>query len=343
MTVSRSDCGKLRGIEPIAAQRPRRRRLIRAWILVAVLLAIAAFGPGPIGRARNYVATWMAMDIGAPTGGEPFTRPSAGVPPDVRLAVVGDIGTGDSEEQVTADAINAIPGRYDGLVLLGDNVYPSGDPARIPTTVFGPFHKTLEDGTDLLAVLGNHDVIDGNGSGQVAALGMPGRWYAWHHGPVLVIVLDSTRPDDPEQLAWLERTLATATEPWRIVALHHPPYSAGWHGSSIDVRQAFQPLLDRFGVTLVLAGHDHDYQRSKPIHGVTYIVSGAGATTRQTNRASFTAASWSTQHFIDLEVWCDHLEVRAVGQDGLVYDHVTLEPSAADSSACDAGATPIAR
>ena len=161
-------------------------------------------------------------------------------------------------------------------------------------------------------------------------------------GPVLLIVLDSTRPDDREQLAWLERTLAAATEPWRIVALHHPPYSAGWHGSSIDVRRAFQPLLDRFGVTLVLAGHDHDYQRSKPIHGVIYIVSGAGATTRQTNRASFTAASWSTQHFIDLEVWCDHLEVQAVGQDGLVYDHAMLAPTATASPACDADVTPIA-
>ena len=330
MTVSRSDCGKLRGNEPTAAQRRRRRRLIRAGILVAVLLAIAAFGPGPIGRARNYVATWMAMDIGAPTGGEPFNRPSAGAPPEVRLAVVGDIGTGDSEEQVTADAINAIPGRYDGLVLLGDNVYPSGDPARIPTTVFSPFRKILEDGTDLLAVLGNHDVMHGNGSGQVAALGMPGRWYAWHHGPVLLIVLDSTRPDDPEQLAWLERTLATATEPWRIVALHHPPYSAGWHGSSIDVRRAFQPLLDRFGVTLVLAGHDHDYQRSKPIHGITYIVTGAASQTRRTGVEDFTAVAWSTHHFVDLNVFEDHLLIRAIDQDGEQFDEVVVPAHPAD-------------
>jgi 3',5'-cyclic AMP phosphodiesterase CpdA len=302
--------------------------------MLVALVAVIVLGGGPIGRARNYVTTWMAMDVGAPSGGEPFDLPSAGARPEVRLAAVGDVGTGDRKERSTADAINAIPGRYDGLVLLGDNVYPSGDPDRIANTVFRPFRETLEEGTDLLAVLGNHDVMDGNGPGQVAALDMPGRWYAWHRGPVLLIVLDSTRPDDPQQLAWLERTLATATEPWRIVALHHPPYSAGWHGSSINVRHAFEPLFERFGVELVLAGHDHDYQRSKPIHGVTYIVSGAGATARPTSRASFTAESWSTQHFIDLEVWCDHLLVQAVGQDGLVYDHATLEPAAAASSAC---------
>jgi 3',5'-cyclic AMP phosphodiesterase CpdA len=275
------------------------------------------------------------MDVGAPTGGEPFDLAPAGARPTVRLAAVGDIGTGDAEERASADAIKAIPGRYDGLVLLGDNVYPSGDPTRIPATVFGPFREALAEGTDLIAVLGNHDVMHGNGPRQVAALGMPGRWYAWHRGPVLLIVLDSNRPDDPAQLTWLERTLSTATEPWRIVALHHPPCSTGWHGASLDVRQAFQPLFDRYGVELVLAGHEHDYQRFKPIHGITYIVSGAGAEIRRTSRGSLTAESWSMQHFVDIEIWCDHLELQAVGQDGLVYDHSTLKPSAAASSACE--------
>lgn len=100
---------------------------------------------------------------------------------------------------------------------------------------------------------------------------MPGRWYSWRSGPALVVVLDSTRPDDPEQLDWLERTLASTDATWRIVALHHPPYSSGWHGSATDVREAFQPIFERYGVQLVLAGHDHDYQRSVPINGITYV------------------------------------------------------------------------
>src|SRR5688572_28977977 len=66
---------------------------------------------------------------------------------------------------------------YDVLLLLGDNVYPSGDPTRLPETVFGPFQSVLDDGAKLLAILGNHDVMDGHADAQVAALGLPGRWY----------------------------------------------------------------------------------------------------------------------------------------------------------------------
>lgn len=120
--------------------------------------------------------------------------------------------------------------------------------------------------------------------------------------------------------------LASSETVRKIVALHHPPYSAGWHGSSTNVRAAFEPLLNRYGVQLVLAGHDHDYQRSEPINGTTYAVSGAGARTRPTDRASFTAVSWSTQHFVDIQVWPDHLELQAVAQDGLVYDRIELSP-----------------
>lgn len=155
---------------------------------------------------------------------------------------------------------------------------------------------------------------------------MPGRWYSWRSGPALVVVLDSTRPDDPEQLEWLERTVASTDATWRIAALHHPLYSSGWHGSATDVREAFQPIFEQYGVQLVLAGHDHDYQRSVPINGSTYVVSGAAARTRPTSRGDFTAVAWSTQHFVDIAIWADRLELQAVAQDGLVYDRFELRP-----------------
>jgi hypothetical protein len=53
-------------------------------------------------------------------------------------------------------------------------------------------------------------------------------------------------------------------------------------------------------VQLVLAGHDHDYQRSEPIGAVTYVVSGGAAKLRPANRAEFTEVAWSTHHFVDL-------------------------------------------
>ena len=81
------------------------------------------------------------------------------------------------------------------------------------------------------------------------------------------------------------------------------------------MRDAFAPLFERYGVQLVLSGHDHDYQRSEPINGVTYVVSGAAAGTRRTGEADFTAVSFSWHHFVDIDVFADRLVLRAVNQD----------------------------
>jgi 3',5'-cyclic AMP phosphodiesterase CpdA len=202
-------------------------------------------------------------------------------------------------------------------------VYPSGDPAQLPDTVFGPFAPVLDEGAELLAILGNHDAP--HGDAQLAALGMPGHWWAEQHGDVLLVGLDSNHPDDPDQLAFLERTLRDTTAAWKIVAVHHPPYSAGYQGSSKASRQAFAPLFERYGVQLVLSGHDHDYQRSKVINGVTYVVTGAAAGTRRTGKADFTAVSFSWHSYVELGIYPDHLIGRVMNQDNRVADEWELQ------------------
>lgn len=287
---------------------------------------MALVAPKPARRAAVNVGSYLTKHVGAPTNTaapQPFPL---GDPPALRLAVAGDVGTGNRREHATAAAMDRAERTrgFDALVLLGDNVYPSGDPARLDATVFGPFRAVLDEQTQLVAVLGNHDVKTGGGDGQVAAFGLPGRWYARHLGDVLLVALDSTRAGDPVQQRWLERTLATAKEPWKIVAMHHPPYSAGWHGPDSATRDAFRPLFERYGVQLVLSGHDHDYQRSNAINGVTYVVSGGASTLRKTGRSDFTAVAWSTYHFVDVAVWAGRLQVRAINQENRVFDSATL-------------------
>jgi 3',5'-cyclic AMP phosphodiesterase CpdA len=305
------------------------RPLLRGLATVALALVVLAAGILVVRPdARQYLSFQLGDQIGAPAEAEAL----APFPPDdaplVRLAVAGDVGTGGDEERRTADAMDALEDerRYEALLLLGDNVYPDGDPDQLDRAVFEPFAGVLDDDTQLLAVLGNHDVEDGRGDAHAAAIGMPARWYATEIGDVLVIALDSTRPDDPDQLTWLEQTLAASNATWTIATMHHPPYSGGYHGSSVGVRDAFAPLFETYGVQLVLAGHDHDYQRSQPIDGVTYVVSGGAAKTRPTSRAGFTETAWSTFHFVDLAVWSDRLELRAVDQQGQVFDSASLTP-----------------
>ncbi len=321
-------------------------RRVARWITAVLLVGIVIGGGIAVGRSpymrqvtyrlQSHTGTPVTIATAAPTSVDVTTAqeaPSAvgnAQPADVslRLAVAGDVGTGGSEEYATADAMDRLEGdvEYRALLLLGDNVYEDGDPEKVEQRVFEPFAGVLDGDTELLAVLGNHDVDSGFGEAQATALGMPGAWYSTRYDDVLVIGLDSNRPDDPDQLEWLTRTLAESTESWKIVMMHHPPYSGGSHGSDMRLRAAFAPLFATYGVQLVLAGHDHDYQRSEQIDGVTYVVSGGAARLRPTRRADFSVAAWSILHFTDITVWDDHLDLRAIDQQLEIFDMVTLTP-----------------
>jgi 3',5'-cyclic AMP phosphodiesterase CpdA len=306
-------------------ERPRRRRWARVVLQVGALVVVVAVATGAIVYWRQ-LESYVTHRKGSPThttAYEPY-EPL----PDVHIGVAGDIGDSGSRLDRTAAAM-AVLGRtdpYDVLLLLGDNVYPAGDPARLPATVFAPFKGVLSQGAKLLAIVGNHDVKQGHGEAQMRALGMPGLWWSRRVGDVEIVGIDSNIPDDKAQRDFLEHALATTDARWKIVALHHPPYSAGYQGSSMHVREVFAPIFAKYGVQLVLSGHDHDYQRSELIDGVTYVVSGAAAGTRRTGDDDFTAESFSWHHFVDIAVFRDRLVLRAVNQDRRVADEAVLRP-----------------
>ena len=301
--------------------RPRRRRAARVALALTVTVLAAV-----IGLYHQQIIAYATHLKGSPSHSVPYTPYPAEGGPSVRLAVVGDIGESVDRLRVTARTIDRLssPAPYDALLLLGDNVYPAGDPARLPATVFEPFAPVLDRGTELLAILGNHDIKEGHGDAQLAALGVAGRWWSWERESVLLVGLDSNQPDNRVQRDWLIDTLKASKATWKIVALHHPPYSAGYQGSSLEVRRAFAPIFERYGVRLVLSGHDHDYQRSDVIGGVTYVVSGGAAKTRRTGSDSFTAVSFSWHHFVEIAVFPDRLVGRAVNQDPRVADEFTI-------------------
>lgn len=277
-------------------------------------------------QRRNGSPADTILSSNAASDDETAADSTATPPRPLRIAVAGDVGTGGDAEYATAASMDRVEGsdEYAALLLLGDNVYPDGDPADIQRKVLDPFAPVLDGDTQLLPVLGNHDDDDGYGDEQVAALGMPGRWYATTIDNTLVVSLDSNRADDTEQLRWLKATLAANASTWTIVQFHHPPYSGGWHKSDQGVRDAFVPLFEEYDVDLVLSGHDHDYQRTRAINGVTYVVSGAAAKLRDANLADFSEVALSVHHFLDLTITPDRIEVRAVDHDDRVFDQVTL-------------------
>src|SRR5206468_10104446 len=103
------------------------------------------------------------------------------------------------------------------------------------------------------------------------------RYYAFESGPALfvsVAVFGTDYSPGSPQYQWLERTLASSTQPWKFVFMHWGPYSCSIvHGSNMTVREVLAPLFERYGVDIVFSGHDHDYERSHPVQE-----SGTGAT-----------------------------------------------------------------
>lgn len=205
-----------------------------------------------------------------------------------RFAAVGDFWSGNPATQAVADLISGW--NPDFVVTVGDNNYSnSGTTAAWDTAVgqyFGKYIRYPLGSTSLYSpgspinrffpALGNHDWDAG---GYTNYFDLPGkeRYYDFLKGPVHIFVLDSDRrePDGTTasslQGQWLQTQLAASTAPWKIVIFHHPAYSSAQHGNSAWMQWPFQ----EWGASLVMAGHDHDYERIVK-DGFPYLVNGFG-------------------------------------------------------------------
>ncbi|HEX4951061.1 MAG TPA: metallophosphoesterase, partial [Blastocatellia bacterium] len=100
-------------------------------------------------------------------------------------------------------------------------------------------------------------------------------YYSYDYGNIHFVCLDSMtneiKPDSP-MLKWLTSDLAANTKQWLIAYWHHPPYTKGSHDSDaeyveIAMREHVLPILEAYGVDMVLTGHSHSYERSYLIDG----------------------------------------------------------------------------
>ena len=156
-------------------------------------------------------------------------------------------------------------------MTLGDNDYTLGK--AFATNWTSSFGWLSAAGVGVAGTVGNHDFAVDRGRYEFDLLGMPASYYVRRVNDVQLIVLDSNAITNA-QTRWLKRVLAKRTPLRRIVAFHHPPYTCGGHLGSRH-RPASRSLFERYGVRLVLSGHDHNYQRFKR-RGVTYVVHGGG-------------------------------------------------------------------
>jgi hypothetical protein len=250
-------------------------------------------------------------------------------PTNVSFLAVGDFGVGGRTEASLGLRMerHATLNAADLLVLLGDNDY-TRSPTRFRTNWRRSFGWARESGLSVAGVLGNHDVEVAGGRYELAPLGMPRRYYTRRLGDVELFLLDSNSVS-AAQTAWLRARLSSSTAAWKIAVFHHPPYSCGGHGGDSRVKARWVPLFERYGVQLVLTGHDHNYQRFATRNGVTYVVHGGGGASlyrlRRCSSAYPRRVRALYEHgFVEVTVADDQLELRAVDLRGRVRDRLTL-------------------
>ena len=250
-----------------------------------------------------------AMSAGAmgPVGGVPYAAASQ----PVTIAVIGDYGGNNGGEYRLADLVARL--RPDAVATVGDNLYPT-PPTVTGTDKYdlvvgkffcqflagvpaGPYCNGRQSAVNrFFPATGNHDYSDGPIANYLAYFSLPGRgvtsefptgsdqYYDVVLGPVHLFFIDSqltdgafpAAPTSAEQKAWLQRSMAASTEPWKLVLFHHPAYSSGTtYGSTPSMQWPF----GEWGADMVLSGHHHSYERIVR-SDTTYFVVGLGGASR---------------------------------------------------------------
>jgi acid phosphatase type 7 len=295
---------------------------------------------------RRHVVALAGLDPGSPYhyrvggAGESSSKASLRTAPvgeDSRFdfAVVGDSGSGGKGQL----AVAALLGRLEPDLVLhtGDVVYPAGQERHYDRRFFAPYQNLIKT-VPVFPVLGNHDVMRGDGTAFLENFHPPlqsprstKRYYSFDWGNTHFVALDSElyhgdRGSDPKrQKDFLEQDLAASRKRWKVAFLHRSPYGSSRHGGDGRVKEDLEPLFARHGVDLVFSGHDHVYERTVPIRGVTYVVSGGGGRRLYpAGNGELTASSVSAHHAVLVRVDGGHLSLEAVEVGGKVVDRLEL-------------------
>ena len=220
------------------------------------------------------------------------TPPTTGSRNPTRIWVIGDSGTANSDAEAVYDAYRTLTGTaYTDLwLMLGDNAYNTGTDTEYQQAVFDLYPELLKQ-TVVWPTIGNHDGTTADSESesgpyydiftlprQAESGGLASgteAYYAFDYGNVHFVVLDSYETDRSEtgaMMQWLRSDLQNTNADWIIAFWHHPPYSKGSHDSDsddrmTDMRSIALPILEGYGVDLVLTGHSHAYERSKFLDG----------------------------------------------------------------------------
>ena len=245
------------------------RRIQTRNFLFALLISASLFIAAPAQRLTNADVKPSPVKLSLPLKDG-----------SLRFAVIGDTGSGTTEQRDVGNMMaryrTAFP--FEFVLMMGDNLYGGEAPKDFAKKFEEPYKALLDNKVKFYASLGNHDLALQT---NYTNFNMDGKeYYRFKKGNVAFYALNSNYMDK-KQVQWLEGELAKDTSEWKVCFFHHPPYSsAKKHGSDSQLREVVEPIFIKYGVNVVLTGHDHVYERLKPQKGIYYFVSGAGGKLR---------------------------------------------------------------
>ena len=300
----------------------------------AIILLVLLAGTAPEARAQQNLSSASATSP-TPSAGSPLKLTLPMKEGSVRFLVIGDTGTGSDKQKELANLMvryrETFP--YEFVLMMGDNMYGSekaGDYKRKFEDIYKPL---LDGGVKFYATLGNHDESNQR---FYQHFNMNGEEYhAFKKGNVSFYCLNSNYMDR-KQLDWLQEQLALDDSEWKVAFFHHPPYSSGGkHGSDTKLRKVVEPIFLKHGVNVVLAGHEHFYERIKPQQGIHYFISGAGGKLRPGDvrkNSPLTQVAYDRDlSFMLVEVAGDQMHFQVISRTGATVDSgaITNQRSAA--------------
>jgi 3',5'-cyclic AMP phosphodiesterase CpdA len=286
--------------------------------LIFVLLAFASF------LGATYSQTLAPATKVVSTNGAPLKLALPVKDGSLRFAVIGDTGTGSKKQYQVAEMMvkyrNIFP--FEFVLLLGDNMYGGESPKDFEKKFSDAYQQLLADKVKFYATLGNHDMALQT---NYLNFNMDGKeYYRFKKGNVAFYSLNSNYMDK-KQVQWLESELGKDLSEWKVCFFHHPPYSsAKKHGSDEQLREVVEPIFVRYGVNVVLTGHDHVYEKIKPQKGIYYFVSGAGGKLRSGDireSSKLTDKAYDRDmHFMLFEVVGDQMYFQVISRTGETVD-----------------------
>ena len=270
----------------------------------------------------------------------------------VGFLVLGDYGAGTEEQLRVRDAMLPFVPRSQFLLTLGDNAYSTGRPSEWQDHVFRVYQGLLTD-ISLLPTWGNHDYGTANAAPALDSVFLyenawrtqdRERYWSMDWGPLHVVGLDTEQPaleirdsETDDQLDWLQADIDANERPWTIAAWHKPAWS-GMPGRGPDPTALllFGPLLEEAGVSLVLQGHNHMYERFAPMRGsqsaaegddgTVYVVSGGGGRSLYgIGHVPYQLVVHEEHHFLFVEADRCTLTMTAINLDGSPLDQLVLQ------------------